>query len=158
VVRGKALIGSLALRPEAMGLDEPCALLVVIKPGTPGFPDRGGARGGAGPRRGPPNEHGDQARKEGGRQAGTERPRPRPGHVEAWILPSAQKTLQDVVHEQILEGKTGAAKRGFFPTLSSRLTFPLVARISWRGLRWGALRFESHNDNQDAEEGEVQWP
>src|SRR5262249_7532158 len=25
----------------------------------------------------------------------------------------AQKTLQDVVHEQILEGKTGAAKRRF---------------------------------------------
>ena len=44
VVRGKALIGSLELVPEAMGLDEPCALLVVIKPGTQGFPNRGVAR------------------------------------------------------------------------------------------------------------------
>src|SRR5215813_12491919 len=50
-------------------------------------------------------------------------------------MPSfGHKTLQDVVHEQILEGKTGAAKRGFFPALSSRLKFPLVTRMSWRGL------------------------
>src|SRR5262244_3613861 len=49
--------------------------------------------------------------------------------------PLAYNTLQDVVHWQILEGKTGAAKRGFFPALSSRLTFPLVARMPWRGLQ-----------------------
>src|SRR6266516_1036940 len=48
--------------------------------------------------------------------------------------PMAQKTLQDVVHRQILEGKTGAAKRGFFPALSSQLKFPLVERMLWRGL------------------------
>src|SRR5215831_3886662 len=47
----------------------------------------------------------------------------------------AQKTLQDVVHEQILEGKTGAAKRGFSPGRSSQLKFPLVTRMSWRGLQ-----------------------
>jgi hypothetical protein len=46
----------------------------------------------------------------------------------------AQKTLPDVVHRQILEGKTGAAKRGFFPALSSQLKFPLVERMLWRGL------------------------
>src|SRR5262249_56498851 len=56
------------------------------------------------------------------------------GRVWAWMPPLAYNTLQDVVHWQILEGKTGAAKRGFFPALSSRLTFPLVARMPWRGL------------------------
>ena len=75
VVRGKALIGSLALLPEAMGLDEPCALLVVIKAGTQGFPDRGVARGGAVPRRGLPIEHAIQALEEVGRQADTDDPR-----------------------------------------------------------------------------------
>jgi hypothetical protein len=58
--------------------------------------------------------------------------------------PIAQKTLQDVVHWQILEGKTSTAKRGFFPGRSSPLKFPLVARMSWRGLRpeyavWGGV-------------------
>src|SRR6266581_7071449 len=48
--------------------------------------------------------------------------------------PLSQKTLQDVIHGQILEGKPGAAKRGFAPGRSSRLKFPLVARMSWRGL------------------------
>ena len=52
----------------------------------------------------------------------------------------AQKTLHDVVHEQILEGKTGAAKRGFSPGRSSQLKFPLVTRMSWRGLARVALR------------------
>ena len=75
VVRGKALIGSLALLPEAMGLDEPCALLVVIKAGTQGFPDRGVARGGAVPRRGLPIEHAIQALEEVGGQADTDDPR-----------------------------------------------------------------------------------
>src|SRR4029453_5336923 len=51
------------------------------------------------------------------------------------LIPSmAKKTLHDVVHEQILEGKTGAAKRGFSPGRSSQLKFPLVTRMSWRGL------------------------
>src|SRR4029450_6009580 len=68
VVRGKALIGSLELLPEAMGLDEPCALLVVIKPGTQGFPDRGVTRGGALPRRARPIGHELQALERGGRQ------------------------------------------------------------------------------------------
>jgi hypothetical protein len=75
VVRGKALIGSLELLPEAMGLDEPCALLVVIKPGTQGFPDRGVARGGALPRSGLPIEHAIEALEEIGRQADTDDPR-----------------------------------------------------------------------------------
>lgn len=75
VVRGKALIGSLALLPEAMGLDEPCALLVVIKPGTQGFSDRGVARGGALPHRGLPIEHAIAALEEVGRQADTDDPR-----------------------------------------------------------------------------------
>ena len=75
VVRGQTLIGSLELLPEAMGLDEPCALLVVIKPGTQGFPDRGVARGGALPRRGLPIEHAIEALEEVGRQADTDDPR-----------------------------------------------------------------------------------
>src|SRR5262249_17262956 len=69
------LIGSLELLPEAMGLDEPCALLVVIKPGTQGFPDRGVARCGALPRRGLPIEHAIEALEEVGRQADTDDPR-----------------------------------------------------------------------------------
>src|SRR4030095_1435359 len=83
VVRGKALIGSLELLPEAMGLDEPCAVLVVIKPGTQGFPDRGVARCGALPRRGLPIEHAIEALEEVGRQAGTDEPRPGFGGVVA---------------------------------------------------------------------------
>jgi hypothetical protein len=75
VVRGKALLGSLELVPEAMGLDEPCALLVVIKPGTQGFPDRGVARRGALPRGGLPIEHAIKALEEVGRQADTDDPR-----------------------------------------------------------------------------------
>jgi hypothetical protein len=75
VVRGQALVGSLELLPEALGLDEPCALLVVIKPGTQGFPDRGVARGGALSRRGLPSEHAIQALEEVGRQADTDDPR-----------------------------------------------------------------------------------
>jgi hypothetical protein len=75
VVRGKALIGRLELLPEAMGLDEPCTLLVVIKPGTQGFPDRGVARCGALPRRGLPIEHAIKALEEVGRQADTDDPR-----------------------------------------------------------------------------------
>src|SRR2546428_451931 len=47
--------------------------------------------------------------------------------------PLSQKTLQDVIHGQIREGKPGAAKRGFAPGRSSQLKFPLVARMSWRG-------------------------
>ena len=73
--RGKALIGSLELLPEAMGLDEPCALLVVIKPGTQGLPDRGVARRGALPRGGLPIEHAIKALEEVGRQADTDDPR-----------------------------------------------------------------------------------
>jgi hypothetical protein len=75
VVRGKALIGSLELLPEAMGLDEPGALLVIIKPGAQGFPDRGVARCGALPRSGPPIEHAIEALEEVGRQADTDDPR-----------------------------------------------------------------------------------
>jgi len=74
-VRGKALIGSLELLPEAMGLDEPGALLVVIKPGTQGFPARGVARGGALSCRGLPIEHAIEALEEVGRQADTDDPR-----------------------------------------------------------------------------------
>lgn len=73
-VRGKALIGRLELLPEAMGLDEPCALLVVIKPGTQGFPDRGVARRGALPRGRLPIEHAIEALEEVGRQADTDDP------------------------------------------------------------------------------------
>ncbi len=75
VVGGKALIGSLELVPEAMGLDEPRALLVVVKPGTQGFPDRGVARRGALPRGGLPIEHAIEALEEVGRQADTDDPR-----------------------------------------------------------------------------------
>jgi hypothetical protein len=75
VVGGKALIGSLELLPEALGLDEPCALLVVIKPGTQGFPDRGVTRGGALPGCGLPIEHTIEALEEVGRQADTDDPR-----------------------------------------------------------------------------------
>jgi len=75
VVHGQALIGSLELLPEALGLDEPCALLVVIKPGTQGFPDRGVTRCGALPRRGLPIEHAIEALEEVGRQADTDDPR-----------------------------------------------------------------------------------
>jgi hypothetical protein len=74
VVGGKALIGSLELVPEAMGLDEPRALLVVVKPGTQGFPDRGVARRGALPRGGLPIEHAIEALEEVGRQADTDDP------------------------------------------------------------------------------------
>jgi hypothetical protein len=75
VVRGQALRGSLELLPEAMGLDEPGALLVVIKPGTQGFPARGVARGGALSCRGLPSEHALEALEEVGRQADTDDPR-----------------------------------------------------------------------------------
>src|SRR5436190_4720804 len=96
-----------------MGLDESCALLVVVKPGTQGFPDRGVARCWALPRRGPPIEHTIEALEEVGRQADTDDPRLVRGVFGHGFPPLAQKTLQNVVHEQILEGKTGAAKRGF---------------------------------------------
>ena len=75
VWRGQALIGRLELLPEAMGIDKPCALLVVIKPGTQGFPDRGVTCGGALPRRGLPIEHAIEALEEVGRQADTDDPR-----------------------------------------------------------------------------------
>jgi hypothetical protein len=75
VVRGQALIGSLELLVEAVGLDEPGALLVVIKPGTQGLPDRGVARCGALPRRGLPVEDTIEALEEVGRQADTDDPR-----------------------------------------------------------------------------------
>ena len=75
VVGGKALIGSLELLPEAMGLDEPRALLVVVKPGTQGFPDRGVARRGALPRGGLPIAPAIAALEEVGRQADTDAPR-----------------------------------------------------------------------------------
>jgi hypothetical protein len=75
VVRGQALIGRLELLPEAMGLDKPCALLVVIKPGTQGFPDRGVTCCGALPRRGLPIEHTIEALEEVSRQADTDDPR-----------------------------------------------------------------------------------
>jgi len=74
VVGGKALIGSLELVPEAMGLDEPRTLLVVVKPGTQGFPDRGVARRGALPRGSLPIEHAIEALEEVGRQADTDDP------------------------------------------------------------------------------------
>jgi hypothetical protein len=74
VVRSKALIGSLELLPEALGLDAPSALLVVIQPGTPGFPDRSITRCGALPRRGLPIEHTIEALEEVGRQADTDNP------------------------------------------------------------------------------------
>jgi hypothetical protein len=133
MVRGKAVIGRLELLPEAMGLDEPCALLVVIKPGPQGVPDRGVTRGGALPRRGLPIEHAIEALEEVGRQADTDDPRLVLG-VCGHGFPLLLKTLQDVVYGRILAGKTVAAKPGFFPALSSRLQFPLVARMSWRGL------------------------
>src|SRR5262249_60884866 len=44
------------------------------------------------------------------------------------------KTLHSVVYSQPGGEKRSAPKRGFFPALSSRLTFPLVARMPWRGL------------------------
>jgi hypothetical protein len=72
VVRGQALIGSLELLPAAVGLDEPGALLVVIKPGTQGLPDRGVARCGALPRRGLPIEATIAALEEVGRPADTD--------------------------------------------------------------------------------------
>jgi len=75
VVSDQALIGSLELLPEAMRLDEPCALLVVITPGPQGVPDRGGARGGALPRCGLPIEYAIEALEEVGRQADTDDPR-----------------------------------------------------------------------------------
>lgn len=75
VVRGQALIGRLELLPEAMGLDEPGALLVVIQPGTQGLPDRGVARGGVLPRRGLPIEHAIKTLEKVGRQADTDDPR-----------------------------------------------------------------------------------
>jgi hypothetical protein len=75
VVSGQALIGSLELLPEALGLDEPCALLVVIKPGMQGFPDRSVTRCGALPRCGLPIEHAIEALEEVGRQADTDDPR-----------------------------------------------------------------------------------
>ena len=134
VVRGQTLIGSLELLPEAMGLDEPCALLVVIKPGTQGF--RIAALRVAGRGRAVACQSSTRSRR-WRRSAGR---RTLTIHAWSWAClgmdaPLAQKTLQDVVHEQILEGKTGAAKRGFFPALSSQLKFPLVARMPWRGLR-----------------------
>ena len=71
---GQALIGSLELLAEAVGLDEPGALLVVIKPGTQGLPDRGVARCGA-ITRVPAIEHAIEALEEVGRQADTDDPR-----------------------------------------------------------------------------------
>jgi hypothetical protein len=75
VVGGKALIGSLELVPEAMGLDEPRTLLVVVKPGTQGFPDSGVARRGALSSGSLPIEHAIEALEEVGRQADTDDPR-----------------------------------------------------------------------------------
>lgn len=74
-VRGQARRGRLALRPEALGLDEPGARRVVIKPGTPRCPDRRGARGGVWPRRGRPSEHALQALEAVGRPADPADPR-----------------------------------------------------------------------------------
>src|SRR5215510_3562772 len=45
-----------------------------------------------------------------------------------------RKTLQPVVHWPSVGEKMARAKAGFFPGRSSPLKFPLVARMSWRGL------------------------
>ena len=44
------------------------------------------------------------------------------------------KTLQPVVHRPSVGEKMACPKRGFAPGRSSQLKFPLVARMSWRGL------------------------
>ena len=75
MVGGEALIGGLELVPEAMGLDEPRALLVLVEPGMQGLPDSGVARHGALPRGGTPIEHAIEAMEEVGRQADTDDPR-----------------------------------------------------------------------------------
>ena len=47
--------------------------------------------------------------------------------------PLSQKTLQDVIHGQILEGKPGAAKRGFAPEI-----IPVsLSSHWWQGCRGG---------------------
>src|SRR4029450_10533644 len=114
VVRGKALIGSLELLPEAMGLDEPCALLVVIKPGTQGFPDRGVARGGALPRRGLPIEHAIEALEEVGRQADTDDPRLVLG-VFGHGCPSCSKNTTGCSTLADSRGKNRRCQAGIFP-------------------------------------------
>ena len=75
MVGGKALIGGLQLLPEEVGLDEPRALLMVVEPGTQGFPDGGVARRGALPHGGTPIEQAIEALEEVGRQADTDDPR-----------------------------------------------------------------------------------
>ena len=114
VVRGKALRGSLELLPEAMGLDEPCALLVVIKPGTQGFPDRGVARGGALPRRGLPIEHAIEALEEVGRQADTDDPRLILGGF-GHGYPSVSKNTTGCNTWADSRGKTGRCQAGICP-------------------------------------------
>ena len=84
-------------------------------------------------RAGLPIEHAIEALEEVGRQTDTDDPRLVLG-VFGRIPPLAQKTLQDVVHSQILGGKR-ALPSGIFPGRSSQLKFPLVARMSWRVLR-----------------------
>jgi len=75
VVGVEALVGGLELLPEGVGLDEPCALLVVVEPGTQGLPDGGVARRWALPSGGTPVEHALEALEEVVRQADTDDPR-----------------------------------------------------------------------------------
>ena len=114
VVSGQALIGSLELLPEAMGLDEPCALLVVIKPGTQSFPDRGVAGCGAVPRRGLPIEHAIEALEEVGRQADTDDPRLILGGF-GHGYPSVSKNTTGCNTWADSRGKTGRGQAGICP-------------------------------------------
>jgi len=126
VVGVEALVGGLELLPEGVGLDEPCALLVVVEPGTQGLSDGGVARRVAPSRGGTPVERTIEALDEVVGEADTDDPRSvRCSFGQACPLISF-KTLHDVVHRWIVGGKMGCAKRGFFPKISSRLKFPLV--------------------------------
>jgi len=114
-MRGKTLIGRLELLPEAMGLDEPSALLVVIKPGTQGFPERGVARGGALPRCGLPIEHAIEALEEVGRQANTDDP-PLVLGVCGHGYPHYSKNTTGCSTLADSRGKNGHCQAGIFPS------------------------------------------
>jgi hypothetical protein len=135
VVGVEALVGGLKLSPEGVGLDESGALLLVVKPGAQGLADGSVARRVTPSRGGTPVEIAIEALDEVVGEADPDDPR------IVWFsfgpaFPLISfKTLQNVVYRRIVGGKMGCAKRGFSRAISRRLKFPLVERMSWRGLR-----------------------
>ena len=106
----EALIGGLQLAPEGVGLDKAGTLLVVVQPGAQGLADGGVARRVTPSRGGTPVEITIEALDEVVGEADTDDPRVARCSVGHVCALHASKTLQNVIHGWIVEGKMGCAK------------------------------------------------